>query len=64
MTFDQKKIHMVPPLIQDKADEVNNEGNSAEARQNFVGQLEAIRDFCQATIDKYSKDTRFKRKAS
>lgn len=47
--------HLIPVVIQDLGNELLVGKNTSFTRDNIVQRLEAIRDYCDRTLQKYSK---------
>ncbi|HYT41926.1 MAG TPA: hypothetical protein VEP90_06240 [Methylomirabilota bacterium] len=54
MTFDKKNLHMVPQILQDRAQTMLNENNFGVA-ENVAMQLEVVIEFCEAAVQQYDK---------
>lgn len=57
MTFDNRNIHLIPPIVQQKGEVILQE-NANERYQtidNYAKQLEQIILYCQDVLSKYEK---------
>lgn len=60
--FSKDKIHLVPPIVQDRGTGALDDKKSINERSNYVVQLEAIRDYCSDVIERFERLMRIRRK--
>jgi hypothetical protein len=56
----KNQLHLVPNNIQDIVEQLQNPNIRSNERMNYVLRLEAIRDYCEASIKKSAEDERKK----
>jgi len=54
MSLYKKFPHLVPQILQDRADAMLKESNQSAA-ENIAQQLEVVGDFCKTMVDQYNK---------
>jgi hypothetical protein len=50
----ENKMHMVPQVVVDCAENIFNPANNAHMRDAYVMRIEAIRDYCNEMLQKSS----------
>lgn len=53
--IDKNKLHLIPPLVVDRAEALEESKQPREACEIYAQQLEAIRDYCAEALSRYEK---------
>ena len=49
--YDRKKLHQVPPILQDFALQMQALDNTPEVRENYAQKFEIIKDYAEYCLD-------------
>jgi hypothetical protein len=61
MSFDKAKIHLIPPLLQQRAEEMLNHKGFSPFKENYAAGFEAIIEYLTEVLQKYNSTLKFKR---
>jgi uncharacterized protein YutE (UPF0331/DUF86 family) len=53
---------LVPAIVQQMVDAMQDKTNNSNIRHNYMVSVENIRDFCDKALTKYAKDNGLKKK--
>ena len=56
--FDNKKLHLVPPILTDSAEGLLNVSNIPEVREQYAQRFEVARDYCDYVLSLYNQSKR------
>lgn len=61
MIFNKNKIHLIPQLLQDRANHLLIDSVDIQVRENYADQLEQVKAFCEESLNRYYKSSKVKR---